>query len=265
MKLLTINTHSLIEEEYEKKLEIFVEAVYEMKPDIIAMQEVNQTVDSEIFKGNESIYVSGNIPLKADNHAANVWLKLREKGLLYNFAWHGIKLGYGRYDEGLAVFSIKPIEKTHSIKLSQIDDYENWKTRKALGIMVNGEWFYSVHMGWWNDGEEPFYEQWSRFNEHINKKEKIWLMGDFNSPDRIKDEGYECVLSYGWYDTHVLAENKDEGFTVSGKIDGWKSIEKSRIDYIFTNVKIPILSSCVVFNGKNREQISDHFGVTVTI
>ena len=43
MKLLSINTHSLIEENYEKKVKIFVEAVARIKPDIICMQEVNQT------------------------------------------------------------------------------------------------------------------------------------------------------------------------------------------------------------------------------
>ena len=51
MKLLTLNTHSLVEENYSEKLSIFVKAVAEIKPDIIALQEVNQPKDeAEIWE-----------------------------------------------------------------------------------------------------------------------------------------------------------------------------------------------------------------------
>ena len=42
MKLLTLNTHSLIEPEYEAKREIFVEFIAKEQPDVFALQEVNQ-------------------------------------------------------------------------------------------------------------------------------------------------------------------------------------------------------------------------------
>ena len=42
MKILTLNTHSLQEENYEQKLNWFVEGILKERPDIIAMQEVNQ-------------------------------------------------------------------------------------------------------------------------------------------------------------------------------------------------------------------------------
>jgi len=41
MKLLTLNTHSIIEENYEQKFKIFVDEIYKERPDIIALQEVN--------------------------------------------------------------------------------------------------------------------------------------------------------------------------------------------------------------------------------
>lgn len=44
MKLLTLNTHSLVEEYYYEKLQTFVQAVSEEQPDVIALQEVNQTI-----------------------------------------------------------------------------------------------------------------------------------------------------------------------------------------------------------------------------
>ena len=48
MKLLTLNTHSLQEENYPQKLEQFVETICQEKPDIIALQEVNQSINAPI-------------------------------------------------------------------------------------------------------------------------------------------------------------------------------------------------------------------------
>ena len=46
MKLLTLNTHSLQETHYEEKLEQFIEEIVKTQPDIIAMQEVNQSISA---------------------------------------------------------------------------------------------------------------------------------------------------------------------------------------------------------------------------
>lgn len=43
MKLLTLNTHSLIEPDYEAKREIFVNFIAAEQPEVFALQEVNQT------------------------------------------------------------------------------------------------------------------------------------------------------------------------------------------------------------------------------
>ena len=43
---MTLNTHSLEEEDYEAKLHAFAEGVCRAEPDIIALQEVNQTQTS---------------------------------------------------------------------------------------------------------------------------------------------------------------------------------------------------------------------------
>ena len=44
MKILTLNSHSLLEEDYERTLRLFVQGVLAEKPDVIALQEVNQTI-----------------------------------------------------------------------------------------------------------------------------------------------------------------------------------------------------------------------------
>ena len=263
MKLLTINTHSLVEKDYEKKCEYFIDVILRQKPDIIAMQEVNQskwarTVDNSCF--------SGDLPIKSDNHALKVCKMLKEENMNYHFNWLGIKNGYKIFDEGLSILSLNQIDKTDALLLSKTDDYNNWKTRKAQIAKIGDKIIANVHMGWWTDDEEPFLDQFEKLNKLLyNRNEDIFLMGDFNSPSDEKNTGYDKVLSSGWYDTYTLAEHKDDGFTVTSKIDGWKNSKEKRIDYIFTNKKIPIKSSKVIFDGKNEKIISDHFGVVIEI
>lgn len=44
MKLLTLNTHSLEESDTPAKQRIFAREILKLQPDIIALQEVNQTM-----------------------------------------------------------------------------------------------------------------------------------------------------------------------------------------------------------------------------
>ena len=47
MKIITINTHSLEEPDYERKLHEFAGVILTEQPDVFAMQEVNQSVNAE--------------------------------------------------------------------------------------------------------------------------------------------------------------------------------------------------------------------------
>ena len=47
MKLLTLNTHSWLEENQLEKLDILCEAIITEDYDLISLQEVNQTIKSE--------------------------------------------------------------------------------------------------------------------------------------------------------------------------------------------------------------------------
>ena len=53
MKLLTLNSHSIIEEDYEKKLLVFVDYVTSAQVDVIALQEVNQSASGTVLDKNE--------------------------------------------------------------------------------------------------------------------------------------------------------------------------------------------------------------------
>lgn len=280
MKLLTINTHSLQEANYPLKLEQFIDVIMKERPDIVAMQEVNQTTSSPLAgKPFLSGYVpcKGNdVPIREDNHAAQVAFRFFFAGLPCSWTWVPAKIGYGKYDEGMAIFSFgSKIIDTDAFHISKSTDYQNWKTRKVLGIRTadTNSWYYTVHMGWWQDTEEPFLSQWETFDSFLYEKRDestLWLLGDFNSPAEVRGQGYDCITHCGWYDTYLLANEKDEGITVEGVIDGWReliddpeSADGMRIDHIWCSNPIPVQSSKVMFNQKNGPVISDHFGVMV--
>ena len=233
MRLLTLNTHSLVEPDYEAKRKFFVDFIAKEQPDVFALQEVNQTASAPAMPIPLADYCpcSGNgILLKEDNHAAAVAQMLKEEGVHYYWSWLPAKIGYDKYDEGMAIFSRMPITATENLLLSRTDDYHYWKTRRALGICAGDVWYYAVHMGWWKDEEEPFKAQWETFLKNtkslMEKKEtSLWVMGDFNSPASVRGEGYDLVRVSGFKDTWDLAEKKDAGFTAPPKIDGWKEAE----------------------------------------
>ena len=266
MKILTLNIHSYIEQNWEKKLEIFVDTITRIKPDVIALQEVNQRADSETLTGeNDLVFSQFGIKLKKDNYGLRILEELSKRGTKYNFVWLGIKRGFKVFDEGLCFLCRNSIEDAYAFKISSTDDINNWKKRMALCIESEDETFVNVHMGRFDDEEELFLKQWHKLSEEIKGKSPVWLMGDFNSPSDVKGEGYDSIISSGLYDTFLLSEKRDSGYTVRGTIAGWEDkecgFENKRIDYIFTDTKRSINSSMTIFNGENEPVISDHFGI----
>ncbi|MBQ7901544.1 MAG: 4-alpha-glucanotransferase, partial [Clostridia bacterium] len=261
MKLLTLNTHSIVEPNYEHKLETFVNEISRTRPDIIALQEVNQTHTAQVVALQN--YGSFEAQIKSDNHAYRAVQMLSGMGIKYHWCYLPIKLGYDKYDEGLAVMSRYPITDAYSILLSRTDDYNNWRTRKALVVTTDNNDLGSicnVHMGWWEDEDEPFAGQWDRLRQQLPKG-SVWLMGDFNSPDSKHGQGYDMVKADGWIDVYRCVQS-DEGSTVPGVIDGWKGCAPKRIDYIWHNT-MPVVDSCKVCF--RQQQVSDHFGVMAEV
>lgn len=284
MKLLTLNTHSLLEPDQEKKTEEFAGLIAAERPEIFALQEVNQLAEEEALsdQGLKGFVrckdFSGAI--RKGNYAAALAVCLNRLGLSYNWTWIGVKLGYGRYDEGLALFSLSPVLETDSFFISRTREYANWKTRKILGIRTEAHgdsWFYTVHMGWWDDKEEPFQAQMDRLNHVLKKTGKadrqVWLLGDFNSPADRLDQGYGYVCRNGWQDSYCMAKERDDGITAGCFIDGWRNREEAaagiqdiqgmRLDYLFSRQQVPVAYSRVVCNGLNGPVVSDHRGVMI--
>ena len=114
MKILTLNTHSLMEENYEEKLKQFAEMIKKELPRVFALQEVNQSMSAEeVEKPKGYISCSGGkfigitsgtkekscIRIREDNHAYRLSQLLWEDGFEYEWTWIGAKVGYGKYDE----------------------------------------------------------------------------------------------------------------------------------------------------------------------
>ena len=202
--------------------------------------------------------------------------RLHQAGITCSWTWVSGKIGYGIYDEGMALLCLNGnITAVDSFFISGCQDYQYWKTRKILGVKTSNcnDWFYTVHMGWWKDEEEPFLAQWERLHTTLKKKDStIWLMGDFNSPAQFRGQGYDTIQNSGWQDTYSIAEQKDNGITVEGSIDGWKDAKHGaeegngmRMDHIWCNHVVPVKYSKVMFHGAKEPKVSDHFGVCIEV
>ena len=83
MKILTLNTHSLAEENATEKMQLFSGIIEQEQPEIMAFQEVNQTMAEPFINEKE---VSGYQPvnghegkMRRDNYAASLAEELRKK------------------------------------------------------------------------------------------------------------------------------------------------------------------------------------------
>lgn len=271
MKLLTLNTHSLIEKNYLNKTSDFTAAVSDICPDIIALQEVNQSCKAHAVQSTDGYCpCNKNVIIRDDNHVNTVVKMLKKSGLDYFWTWLPIKIGYDKYDEGIAIMSLSPITATNVMTISHTDDYYNWRTRKIVGIQTadtSDDWFYSVHFSWWDDSEEPFSDEWKRVHDALSIHKNVWLMGDFNNPAEIRNEGYDTIKASRFKDSYTYAKSKDSGITVAKVIDGWhdkiSDCNGMRIDQIWFSGDYDIKSSEVIFNGTNYPVVSDHFGIMI--
>lgn len=261
MKLLTLNCHSWQEEEQLAKIHYLAKIIQENDYDVIALQEVSQSITARNVCGN----------MKEDNFVRLLQAELEELGAAkYDVVWDFAHIGYEVYEEGLAILTKHSITKSDSFFISDSTDTAYWKTRKIVSATVSYNnqpvTIYSCHLGWWLDEEEPFKKQVDHLLSYVDNNELSFLMGDFNNNARIQNEGYDYLVKHGLYDTYELAERKDEGTTVQGKIAGWDENKKDlRIDLILSNQPVQVVSSQVIFNDVNRNVISDHFGVEVQI
>lgn len=269
LHVLTLNAHSLLEWDTDFCLDTLTDAVLKEDVDVFVLQEVNQTlgaasVHSSLLMQAHYVPCEHELPIREDNYALAVARMLHQKGADYSWTWAYAHRGYGRFEEGEAVFSRLPVLSADVLNVSAP---QARCPRKLAGLQVQladgALWVYSVHMGWWKDEEDPFAVQWNKLNGHCRSRGRCCLMGDFNSPSHLQGEGYSLIVQDGWQDAYVQAQSKDEGITVGGKIDGWREGrgDAMRIDFVFTQDMPAPKSSRVIFNDSFYPVISDHYGV----
>lgn len=261
MKLLTLNCHSWQEDNQHKKIQDIAKAIYENQYDVIAMQEVSQLYNEELVKDN----------IRRDNFILVLLEELKKLGEEnYNFVWDFAHMGYDVYEEGLGIITKHPIIEKNSFFVSKSEDKTNWKTRNIVSATIDYKGkeidVFSCHLGWWQDDVEPVDFQIDKLLQKVNNKRLAFIMGDFNNSATVRNEGYDYLLNKGLVDTYNIAIEKDNGVTVQGKIAGWdKNKEDLRLDIIFSNKEVNVKTSRVIFNGINKEVVSDHFGVEVEL
>lgn len=263
MKILTLNCHSWQEEEQIKKIEYLARIIAEKKYDIIALQEVSQSIKSK--------YIDSENILREDNFAVILLSELKKIGCTdYEFVWDYGKIGYDIFEEGIAILSKHKLFNIETKYVSISSNIENWKSRKSIkaSLIYNDEEITvcTCHLGWWEDEQEPLKNQIDKVSKFIQDDKKCILLGDFNSEAEKRKEGYDYLLEKGLIDTYKVAKEKCKGITVKGEIAGWEnSSSDKRIDIIFTNFEAEVKKSTVIFNGENKKIISDHYGVEVEL
>ena len=260
MKLITLNTHSWQETDNASCLRHVAEAMKEIRPDVIALQEVNQRMDAK-EASLERLLESGYAPAGSSAGEDNWALLLAEQLLGYHWTWIFAHVGYRTWAEGLALFSKSPILET---RVADLSAPEVRLRRKALAVRNGDGWFCAVHLGWWGDERDPFPAQWEKLDRFARGLGgPCWVLGDFNNPPHLRDQGYDLIIRGGWEDCYARAETRDGGVTVPGQIDGWRETEVNgfRLDFCFAGQPGKTLRSKVVFDGETFPVVSDHFGV----
>ncbi len=278
MNSLTLNTHAWMEENPMGKLEDIASVIAQGNFEVIALQEINQSMDAEEVEDDTFIPASGEttpVPIKKDNFAWLLVKLLREKGESYYWSWTATHIGYDEYDEGIAILMRRPFT-SESILVSKSTDYNCHYTRrilKANATFADRDWtVFSAHYSWWKDdeGEALFSYEWEKTLPHIerNKGKAILFMGDLNNEANVKAEGYELIQQTAPYlkDTFEVADERVGSSTVLSAIDGWENQGgEKRIDYIWSTFDDEVVEYRVMFDGKNGPIVSDHFGVAVKL
>ncbi|MGT2930451.1 endonuclease/exonuclease/phosphatase family protein [Streptococcus dentasini] len=261
MKLLTLNVHAWLEENQEMKLKYLADTIAERDYDIIALQEVNQSISAPRVEGE----------LRKDNYGLILLELLRERGVTnYAYHWSTSHIGYDIYDEGLAFLTKYKVLAVEDFYTSKSQDIHTINARKIikLNLEIEGQpvEVYSCHMNLPTSQSENQEDNLRRLVSYSDFAGLKIFMGDFNTDAISSPLAYQKILDKGLLDTYHLAKEKDDGITVSKSIDGWaEQAQEKRLDYIFITQRRPVLSSQVIFNNRHGNVVSDHFGVEVII
>lgn len=270
MKLLTLNTHSWLEEQAEEKLQQLASVILAADYDVITLQEVNQLIGGEKATLN-CWYCPNNdtTEILSDNFALALVEILQEQGQFYYWTWAMSHIGYGKYEEGLALLSKQPLETASMDQVSHCSDLTDARRRILLSATTKvGDQTYtlaSAHYSWWEN--QAFQIEWQQSEKFLKQKvHPILLAGDFNQV--ASTPGHQLVLSSSLQlkDSFLEAKKTSGEASIAGPIAGWDhSHDSLRIDYVFVDPSLTVAQYTVRFDGNREPLVSDHFGVEVEL
>lgn len=263
IKLLTLNTHSWYEENFEEKFAELIKALLVHDFDIICFQEINQKLESTILQEKPRIR-STNFALLVTNA-----LNAAHKNERYTFTYEPFKISYESHEEGLAILTRHKTLETESFYITPEHQKHSWKERKGLVSTIEVKGIplriVNVHTGHYGDLEFSFFKQLKEIKSTFDDFEHVFICGDFNTEEDSK--GYPQILDMLMvHDMHTLCKNPTKDtqiYTVDALIAGWDTHHKKRIDYIFSKQAYNVQTSQLIFDNNNFKQISDHFGYYV--
>lgn len=271
MKILTLNTHSWLEEDQAEKLDRLVEKIVAEDFDLIALQEVNQRIGGDhavlddwyCFNADNDAF-----PILADNFAQILAEKLQIADCDYYWTWAFSHIGYEVFEEGLALFSKTPLLST-CVRVSTCDDFTDARRRILLSATTEYQGqlhtFASAHHSWWENG--AFQSEWQQAEAYLAQSPyPIILAGDFNQIAGTKGHDLILASSLKLQDAYLAAEVTLGAATIEGPIAGWEKVEEAlRIDYVFFSNAWVVQKYEVLFEGQREPLVSDHFGVAVEL
>ncbi len=291
LTVLTVNLHLYQERAATAKLHRVADAISALDADIVLLQEAGQQ------KGDPVLRRQHDVDIRAGNAALVITDRLRSRHQRdYDFFWDWSHLGWEVWEEGCAILTPHPILATESrfVTRSTAGRAFKWSRnvpRARIATPHHGTVdAYSVHLGWWDDPQEPFQHQfdqllaWTRANAAADSAadaadsaadraanvtaDAQLLGGDFNIP--AGSVGYDYLIERSGFTDVYLSTNPDGSRdpTVGGRIDGWAhgDAEGKRIDYLFLapgSRLAPVLSQRTFTEG-SLGRVSDHNGTYAT-
>ena len=277
--ILTLNLHSYQEEKQAgdsaaeriaKHAPLFdhiATAILDLNVDVVCLQEVGEW-------RHESLTVPYGQAVSNAARQINARLRLAN-GRFYHIAQNWSHYAWDIWREGAAVLSKWPIHKSSSRYVTTSHDNRWWKSRNILMAQIDMDNIglinlFSVHLGWWEDADEPFQSQFDTLaawadEEANNEVVATFLCGDFNIV--AGGVGYDYVVDNGRYiDQYLLANpNGMHHPTIGSQIDGWEKNQSNgqRIDYVFMKQggHLTIQSAHIIFTNSSYGRVSDHAGV----
>lgn len=267
MKVLTLNTHSWLEENQLEKCKMIAQEIATGDYDIIALQEVNQTIAAQTIVP-DGLYcpTDTQVEIKEDNFALRLVEELQLLDCDYYWSWTYSHVGYDIYHEGNALLSKQPIIAKEYLA-SQATDVWDHTTRKNLSGVTEADGqivqVVSCHFSWWQDGK--FAYEWQQTEAFLAERaDTLLILGDFNND--AASSGHQLVLdsSLQLQDSFLTATETIGEASVVKAIDGWQdNREALRIDYVFASNDLQATEYEVVFDGTRTPIVSDHFGIKV--